>query len=166
VTTTTNTGGGMYLNAGVILDDDTEIKVAGSGIPAVRLAGPGMGGFLSLQLAAGADERAVADRLLAAVQTWRDEIHRRASGAEQERHRDAEEVVAAVHARGELPPLAGRLERAKEGDPDPVPHATGGRRCEQAAPGRAVCCVRRQGHRGQHIASDGATVVAAWPAGE
>lgn len=72
---------GLYLSAGVVLDDDSEIRVhTGEGnYVAVHISGRGIGGTLSIQLASGDNPR-VADRLLAAVTEWHAEIHRRGHG--------------------------------------------------------------------------------------
>jgi hypothetical protein len=67
---------GMYLSAGAVLDDDTEIKVHDN--PMIVLSGPGLGGMMSVQIMSGADAPAVADRLLAAVQEFHATVHLRA----------------------------------------------------------------------------------------
>ena len=70
---------GMYLSVTAIVDDDTEITGPTAGVPALHFNGTAMGGTLTVQVSTGADAPAVADRLLAAVQQWRDAIHEQAA---------------------------------------------------------------------------------------
>jgi len=91
-------------------------------------------------------------------------------GADVDDHDQAKDAVWSEIAHAPLPPIPSSVDSlmargvgVRVGDPDPTPEAPPHGYCEVQHETLAVVCTWEPGHSGDHVAGDGAEVVAVWP---